>query len=198
MQTYTVLERIGPNQASIESVDLTLLHDGRQLHVICNNYKAGRGDEVEGCGLQVGQRVECQLFSGKTLDEGGGYDLICGSDRISGKLVTSARNELLTIQRDEKNYLLTHAEAFIHHYDGSPCGLWNKQSCDEPEIHYTFVGDKARIVAHCQSWDEHNFCGNLQVGTTYHCQVEGADESFPQTLSCLGVGEMGIDRSDLK
>jgi hypothetical protein len=111
--------------------------------------------------------------------------------------MTSAKNELLMIERDEQDFLLTHSEPFVHHYEGSPCGTWGKETCDEPEMHYTLVDHRTRIVAHCQSWDENSICGDLRVGTTYHCHIEAADKYSSQSLSCVGAGAMGIETSDL-
>jgi hypothetical protein len=196
--TYTVLERIGPVKPTVERIDVTLLHDGKKLHLACNNYKAGPGDEVEACNLRVGQTVKCQFYPDPMAKEAEGYDYICGDDRKDGRLITSAKNELLEVERGEQEYLLAQAEPFVHHYVGSPCGIWGKESCDEPEMRYTLVGGMARIIVHCQSWDERNLCGSLQVGTAYHCHVIAADQFSGQVLSCIGAGEMGIDHSVLK
>jgi hypothetical protein len=105
--TYTVLERVGPDRAPLNyvNVDATLLHNGEVLHVACNNYKSGDGPNVAPCGPRVGEITHCQFFPDPMSDDAGGYDLICGTDRKYGKLTTSAKNDLLTIERDGQDYL---------------------------------------------------------------------------------------------
>jgi hypothetical protein len=80
-------------------VKLVLLHDGKKFDVRCNNYK-GAPDTAKAvpCNLQVGDLAKCEAFSDRMSDEAGGYDLICGEDREHGKLITSAKNELLQIE----------------------------------------------------------------------------------------------------
>jgi hypothetical protein len=180
----------------VEDVDVTLRHNGATIHVSCNNFKAGIEGHEAPCGLRVGQIVHCQSFPDRMSFDAGGYDLICGNDRKNGKLQTSDKNELLTIESSEQGFLLTHAEPFTHHYEGNPCGTWNKETCDELEMRYIFRDAHTQILAHCQSWDDRNACGNLQVGTVYHCHLEAADK-FSQSLSCIGAGSMGVDSSDL-
>lgn len=175
-----------------------MLHSGKKLHLSCNNYKMDAKGNIETCHLQVGQTVNCQFFPDPSAKEGSGYDYICGSERLNGNLTSSAKNELLELEKDEQAFLLTHSEPTVHHYVGSPCGLWGKESCEEPEAKYTFLSDKAKIVVHCQSWDERSLCGGLKVGTAYHCHLIAADKFWSQTLACVGVGYMEIDRSDLK
>ena len=138
------------------------------------------------------------LFQSDVGRRGAGYDLICGDDRANGKLQTSAKNELLTLQTDVQPYLLVESEPFVHHYEGSPCGLGDKNTCEKPEMRYMLIGGKAKITAHCQAWDKASMCGSLQVGTTYHCWVDAADRDSSQALVCVGAGWLGIDRSEIR
>src|SRR5437016_5212489 len=105
---YTVVER---NQSTSDSslpqpwVKLVLLHDGKKLHARCNNYKAAPStDEPVGCKLSAGDLIKCQAFADRMSDDAGGYDLICGDDREKGKLVTSAKNELIQIEDYDAQY----------------------------------------------------------------------------------------------
>jgi hypothetical protein len=98
---YKVVER--KQSESVSSfqpwVKLVLLHDGKNANARCNNYKgAPNTDEPVPCKLRVGDVIKCQAFSDRMSDDAGGYDLICGDDREKGKLVTSAKNELLEIE----------------------------------------------------------------------------------------------------
>lgn len=99
--------------------------------------------------------------------------------------------------KEQSGYLVTRSEAFSHHYEGSPCGLVGKSTCDMPETRYTLAHRGIRVVVHCQSWDERNKCGQLQVGEAYKCDVEGKNDQFgPQLLTCEGTGSMGIEHSE--
>lgn len=199
--TYTVLERIGPTKPATEPVDVTLLHDGKKLHLSCVNYKTGQSHELEACNLRVGQTVKCQFYPDPGAEDAEGYDYICGDDRKDGRLILSAKNEWLQIETGEQEYRLVSAQPFVHHYESpSPCSIESnesKESCDLPEMRYTFVGEGARLLVYCQSWDERSSCGSLQVAIAYHCHIEAADKFSGQSLSCIGTGLMGIDRSDL-
>jgi len=156
-------------------VHLVLLHDGQKLHARCNNNKYP--DKTEGCKLNVGQTVKCQFFPDRLSFDAGGYDLICGNDRTNGKLVTSAKNELLQSEEEGAGYLVTRSEPFIHHYEGdvppNPCGLDGNYKpvdrCDKEEIRYTLNHKGVRIVATCQSWVSDDGCGELRVGKEYVC-----------------------------
>jgi len=122
---YTVNERKGEEGVSIDDpwVSLTLVHDGKKFYVRCNNYKAATNkNKPVGCQLHVGQTVTCQFFTDSMSRDAGGYDFIGGNDRENGKLITSDKNELLQIDKENEGYLVTRSEPFIHHYEGSPCG----------------------------------------------------------------------------
>ena len=98
--------------------------------------------------------------------------------------------------KEQTGYLVTGSEAFIHHYEGNPCGLQGKLTCDLPEMRYTFLHNGVNLVAHCQSWEERDKCGTLQVGNAYQCHIEGVNDQFgPQLLSCEGKGTLGIEFS---
>lgn len=196
--SYIVTQRIGPAKPSTDDVDVTLLHRGRELHVRCNNNKAGDHGEDVPCNLQVGDKVRCQEFANRLSADAGGYDMICGEDRLKGKLTTSGKKELLTYEREEQPYVLVRSQPTIHHYIGSPCGLWNQEECDKSEMEYTFTKGNTSTVARCQSWDPRGVCGGLQVGTTYHCRIEAADQFSSQSLACVGVGWLEIDSSEFR
>ena len=104
---YKVVER---KQAESNSsfrpwVELVLFHDGKNLNARCNNYKAAPNtSEATPCKLQMGELIKCQAFADRMSGDAGGYDLICGDDREKGKLVTSARNELLQIEDYDAAY----------------------------------------------------------------------------------------------
>ena len=196
---YTVMKRTGPDHADLYAgwVDVVLAHDGKELHVRCNNYK-GTEDSSKpvGCNLWSGKTVKCKSFPDRMSDKASGYDLICGDDRENGKLIPSYKNELLQLDKRE-GYLVTRSEPFIHHYDGSPCGLQGKETCDMPEMRYTLVHKGVTIVAHCQSWNERDTCGQLQVGETYPCEIDAATAFGSQMLSCNSNSVLGIDSSVL-
>lgn len=104
---YKVIER--PPSDSDSSfqpwVKLVLLHDGKKLNARCNNYKgAPHLDGGVPCNLRVGDAINCQAFPDRMSDDAGGYDLICGNDRENGKLVTSAKNELIQIEDYDATY----------------------------------------------------------------------------------------------
>jgi hypothetical protein len=98
---YKVIER--PESDSNSSfqpwVKLVLLHNGKKLNARCNNYKgAPHTDGGVVCSLHVGDVFKCQAFADRMSEDAGGYDLICGDDRENGKLITSAKNELVQIE----------------------------------------------------------------------------------------------------
>jgi hypothetical protein len=106
-EVYRVVER---KQAESNSsfqpwVELVLLHDGKNLHGRCNNYKAAPNmNEGVPCKLRVGDVLKCQAFADRMSDDASGYDLICGDDRENGKLTTSAKNELIQIADYDATY----------------------------------------------------------------------------------------------
>jgi hypothetical protein len=98
--TYTVIERTNDSEYSVRVV---LLHDGTKFHATCNNIKATADPNInEHCNLHVGQTVKCQFFSDRLSLDAGGYDLICGDDRRNGKLITSGKNELLQVDKEDQ------------------------------------------------------------------------------------------------
>jgi hypothetical protein len=104
---YKVIERKQSESGSSFHpwVKLVLLHDGKNLNARCNNYKAvPNTDEAVPCKLRVGDVINCQAFVDRMSEDAGGYDLICGDDREHGKLITSAKNELLQIEDYDAAY----------------------------------------------------------------------------------------------
>jgi hypothetical protein len=98
---YKVVERKQSESGSSFQpwVKLVLLHDGKNENARCNNYKAAPNtDEGVPCKLRVGDVIKCQAFANRMSSDSGGYDLICGDDREKGKLVTSAKNQMLQIE----------------------------------------------------------------------------------------------------
>ncbi|MFI5087335.1 MAG: hypothetical protein ACHP7I_02985 [Terriglobales bacterium] len=86
-------------------VKVVLLHDGKKLNARCNNYKAAPNtDKAVPCMLKAGGVINCQAFADRMSEDAGGYDLICGNDREKGKLITSAKNELLQIEDYDATY----------------------------------------------------------------------------------------------
>ncbi len=104
---YRVIER-PPSDADSSFqpwVKLVLVHDGKKLNARCNNYKgAPHLDGGVPCNLHVGDAISCQAFADRLSHDAGGYDLICGNDRENGKLVTSAKNELIQIEDFDATY----------------------------------------------------------------------------------------------
>lgn len=85
--------------------NVVLLHDGKKLSARCNNHKAAPNTiEAVPCMLKAGDTINCQAFDDRMSEHAGGYDLICGNDREQGKLITSAKNELLQIEDYDEAY----------------------------------------------------------------------------------------------
>ena len=101
--------------------------------------------------------------------------------------------------KEQMGYLVIRSGAYDHHYEGSPCGLQGKLTCDLPEMRYTLIHRGVEYVTNCQSWDERNKCGQLQVGEAYKCSVgAAADEFGPSLLSCGDDRTLGIEHSEQK
>jgi len=100
--------------------------------------------------------------------------------------------------KQETGYLVTRSETFTHHYVGNPCGVFNKQMCDLPEMRYTFVHRGVRTVAYCQSWDSRNKCGEIEVGKAYNCSINAATKFGGPQLSCENRVTVSVESSEQK
>jgi len=97
--------------------------------------------------------------------------------------------------KQQKGYLVSDSESFIHHYEGSPCGVQGKLTCDMPEMRYRLIHQGIKVVAHCQAWDERNNCGRIEVGKAYDCRTGAANALGPPLLDCGDNGVLEVESS---
>jgi hypothetical protein len=98
--------------------------------------------------------------------------------------------------KEQTGYLVMRAETFTHHYEGNPCGLFNKGRCDLDEVRFTLLHRGIKTVASCQSWDTANKCGHLQVGTAYKCSISEANQFGASLLSCEDHETLALESSE--
>ena len=95
--------------------------------------------------------------------------------------------------KQQTGYFVTRSESLTHHYDGFNCFSHGAgESCNFPEIRYTFIHKQVKIVASCQAWDAKNNCGQLKLGEAYNCEIN----SRLPILDCKPDGVLGIESSE--
>lgn len=119
-----------------------------------------------------------------------------GVIKIAVVIALSSLSVGCDLYKEQTGYLVTRSEAFSHHYEGSPCGLQDKVTCDMAEMRYTLIHRGVKVVAYCQSWDERNKCGQLQTGEAYECQVGAAGAFGSPLLTCGDNRTLAVEHSE--